>query len=121
MRCEGDANAVVGDRRDVVVVNAWHMGSTRGSDIVSSASYVLWMREDGRVYEMCMCLARRSVVGEWGDWMIGLGLGFTNPVETEGVFDVCLCMGCGSMGGVGGEWLVGLAQGLEVWWGGMSV
>ena len=26
-----------------------------------------------------------SVGGEWGEWMRGLGLGFTNPVGTEGV------------------------------------
>ena len=24
-----------------------------------------------------------------GEWMIGLGLGFTNAVETGGVLDVC--------------------------------
>ena len=37
-----------------------------------------------------------------GEWMIGLGLGFTNPVETGGVLDVCLCFGCSRVGGVGG-------------------
>ena len=26
--------------------------------------------------------------------MIGLGLGFTNPVEIGGVLDVCLYLGC---------------------------
>ena len=40
--------------------------------------------------------------GEGGEWMIELGLGFTNPVVTGGVLDVCLCFGCG---GVGGEWV----------------
>ena len=38
--------------------------------------------------------------------MGGMGLSFTNPVETWGVWDVCLCLGCGGMGGVGGK-LVG--------------
>ena len=48
--------------------------------------------------------------GERGEWMRGLGLGFTNPVRTGGVLDVCLCLGCG---GVGGEW-VGVAW-TRVW------
>ena len=39
---------------------------------------------------MFMCLARGGVGGEWGEWMRGLGLGFTNPVGTGGVLDVCL-------------------------------
>ena len=56
---------------------------------------------------MCMCLARGGVLGEG---VSGLGLGFTNPVRTEGVLDVCLCLGCGGMGGVGGEWVWGLDQ-----------
>ena len=47
---------------------------------------------------MCMCLARGGVGGEW---IIGLGLGFTNPVGTRGVLDVCLCLGCGGVGDVG--------------------
>ena len=46
--------------------------------------------------------------------MRALGLGFTNPVGTEGVLDVCLCLGCGGVG-VGGEWVGGLDQGLEGW------
>ena len=46
-----------------------------------------------------------------GERMRGLGLGFTNPVGTEGVLDVCLCLGCGGMGGVVGEWVGGLDQG----------
>ena len=52
-----------------------------------------------------MCLARDGVGGEY---VRGLGLGFTNPVGTRGVLDVCL--GCG-----GGEYVGGLDQGLE--WG----
>ena len=62
--------------------------------------------------EMCMCLARGGVGGEGGEWSRGLGLGFTNPVETGGVLDVCLRFGSCGVGGVGGEWVVGLYQGL---------
>ena len=40
-----------------------------------------------------------------GEWIRGLGLGFTNPVGIGGVLDMCLCFGCG---GVGGEWVEGL-------------
>ena len=43
-----------------------------------------------------------------GEWMRGLGLGFTNSAGTWGVLDVCLCLGCCGVGGVGG-----LVQGLE--------
>ena len=43
-----------------------------------------------------------------GEWMRGLGFGFTNPVRTGGVLDVCLCCG----GDVGGEWVGGLEQGM---------
>ena len=50
-----------------------------------------------------------------GEWMTGLGLGFTNPVGTGGVLDVCLCFGCDGVGGVCGEWVGGLDQGLEGW------
>ena len=46
-----------------------------------------------------------------GECMRGLGLGFSNPVETGKVLDVCLCFGCG---GVYGECPWGLEQGLEV-------
>ena len=80
------------------VVSAGHVGGTRGSGMMSSAADVLWMsvvrgmRGVGGVCEMCMCLARGDVGGEW---MRGLDLGFTNPVGTGGVLDVCLCFGCG--------------------------
>ena len=40
---------------------------------------------------MCMCLARIGVGGEWGEWMRGLDLGFTNTVGTGGVLDMCMC------------------------------
>ena len=60
-------------------------------------------------YVRCVCvwLGRHGWRG--GEWMRGLGLGFT-----VGVLDVCL--GC-----VGGEWVGGLDQGLEGWGGIMSV
>ena len=62
-----------------------------------------------------MCLARGGVGGEGGEWMRGLGLGFTNPVGTRGVLDVCLCFGCG---GVGGElfcpWNPAIIQGVNL-------
>ena len=58
--CEGDGNA------GVVVVSAGHVGSTRGSGIVSSAVDVLWIsvvRRMGRVGGVCV-LARGGVGGE---------------------------------------------------------
>ena len=58
-----------------------------------------------------MCLARGGVGNEGGEWIrvLGLGLGFTNPV--------CLCLGCGGVGGVGWKWV-----GFRSWsgrWGGV--
>ena len=103
------------------------MDGTHGSGIVSRAADVLWMRVVcgmrgvGGVCEMCMCLARGGVDGDGGDWMRGLGLGFTNLVGTGEVLDVCLCFGCGGVGDIGGEWLGGLDQGLEGWGGVMYV
>ena len=70
---------------------------------------------------MCMCLARGGVGGEEGEWMRGLGLGFTNTVGTGGVLDVCLCFSCGGVGVVCGEWVGGLDKGLEGCGGVMSV
>ena len=46
----------MGDGGGVVVVSVLHVGGTRGSGTVSSASDVLWMRGAGGVCEMCMCL-----------------------------------------------------------------
>ena len=72
------------------MVSAGHVCGTRGSGIVSSAADVLWMnvvpvmRGVGGVCEMCMCLGRGGVGGEEGEWMRGLGLGFTNPVVSVG-------------------------------------
>ena len=37
-----------------------------------------------------------------GEWMRGLGLGFTNSVGRGRVLDVCLCFGCCGVSGVGG-------------------
>ena len=65
----------------MVVVSAWHVGGTRGSGIVSSAADVLWMS------------LVRGMRGVGGEWMRGLGLGFTNPVVTVEVLDVWMC-GC---------------------------
>ena len=57
---------------------------------------------------MCMCLARGGVGGEGGEWIRGLGLDFTNPVETGGVLDVCQCFGCGGVGMGLGPWSGGV-------------
>ena len=65
------------------------------------------MREVGGICEMCMCLARGGVGGEW---MRELSLGFTNPVERGGVLYVYLC--CGSVGSGLGAWV-------QVWKGGV--
>ena len=87
------------------MVSAGHVGGTRGSNIVSSASNVLLMsvvrgmRGVGGVCEFVYVFGSELVDGEW---MRGLGLGFISPVGTWGVLDVCLCFGCG---GVGEEWV----------------
>ena len=68
------------------MVRAGHVCGTSGSGIVSSAADVQWMsvvrgmRVD-RVCEMCM-FGSGGVDGEEGEWMRGLGLGFTNPAGT---------------------------------------
>ena len=51
-----------------------------------------------------------------GEWMRGLGLGFTNPV---GTWVGLVSFVCGGVGG--GKWVRGLDQGLERWGGVMSV
>ena len=40
-----------------------------------------------------------------GEWVTGLGLGFTNFGGTWGEWDMCLCFGCSGVGGVGGGWV----------------
>ena len=113
---KGDGNAGAGEGRGVVVVSAVHeyVGHTRGSGIAFSAADVLGMsvvrgmRGVGGGCEMCMCLARSGVGGEEGEWIRGLGLGFTNPMETGGVLDVCFGCGGVGVGGLGGEWVEGL-------------
>ena len=85
----------------MVAVSACMCG-TRGSGILPSTCDVFEMsvvRGIGGVCDMCMCLARRGVCGDEGEWMRGLGFGFTNPVEPGGVLDVCLCLGCGGVDG----------------------
>ena len=47
-----------------------------------------------------------------GEWVTGLGLGFTNSGGTWGKWDMCLCFGCG---GVGGEWVGGGVVWARVW------
>ena len=57
----------------MVVVSAWHVGSTRGSGIVSSEADVLGMsvvremRGVGGVCDMSMCLVRGGVAVEGGE------------------------------------------------------
>ena len=50
---------------------------------------------------MCMCLAVGGLGGVGGEWVTGLGLGYTHSGGTWGKWG--LCFGCGGVGGVGGE------------------
>ena len=72
-------------------------------------------------YVICVCVWLGAAWVERGEWMRGLGLGFTNPVGTGGVLDVCLCFGCGGLGDGCVECVGGLDQGLDGWGGVMSV
>ena len=78
------------------MVSAGHVGGTRGSGIASSASSVVdecrawderswWSAWDLYVFDS----GRRGSRG--GEWMRGLGLGFSDPVGTGDVLGVCLC------------------------------
>ena len=50
-------------------------------------------------YVRCVCVWLMAVWKVRGEWMIELGLGFTNPVGTGGgLLDVCRCFGCGGVG-----------------------
>ena len=53
--------------------------------------------------DMCMCSARGGVRGIGGEWVTGLGLGFTNSGGTWRKLDMCLCFGCGGVCVVLGE------------------
>ena len=77
------------------MVSAGHVGGTLGSGIVSSAADVLWMSVELVEYVRCVCVWLGAALVERG--VGGLGLGFTNPVETGGVLDVCLCFACGGV------------------------
>ena len=89
-------------------MSAWHeyVSNTRGSGCVSNVADVLGVVPGvisiGGVCEMCMCLARGVIGGEWGEWIRKLSLGFTKPVGTGGVLCVCLYLGCGDVGDAGG-------------------
>ena len=110
--CEGDGIAGVGSGGGVVAVSAY-MGRTRGSGVLASTGDVLEMSVVSGVCGVCgMCLARSGVGGVGGEWVIGLGLDFTNSGGTWGKWDMCLWFGCGGVCGVGGEWVGGLCQGL---------
>ena len=121
--CESDGSAGVGFVGGVVTVSAYISG-TRGSGVLASAGDVLEksvVRGVGGVYDICMCLALGGVGGFGGEWVTGLGLGFTNSGGTWGKCDMCRCFRCGGVGGVGGEGVGGLGQGLGGWGGVMSV
>ena len=57
--------------------------------------------------------------GVEGEWVTGLGLGFSIPRGTWGKWG--LCFGCGGVCGAGREWVGGLGQGLGGWGGFKSV
>ena len=75
-----------------------YMGGARGSGVLAREGDVLEMnvvRGVGGVRDMCMCLARGGVGGVGGEWMTGLGLGFTNSGGYVSVFWLrwCGCVG----------------------------
>ena len=82
-----------------------YMGGTRGSGILYSAGDMLEMsvvRGVCGVGDMCMCLVRGGLGGIGGEWVRGLGLGFTNLGGTGLKWDMCLCFGSSGVGGVVG-------------------
>ena len=104
--CEGDGNTGVGSGGGVIAVRAY-MG---GSGVLSSAGDMLEMGVVRGVCRVCVCVLLGA---GWGEWVTGLGLGFTNSGGTWGKWD--MCFGCGGVGGVGGEWLGGLVECLAGW------
>ena len=64
----------------------------------------------------CVCFWLGVEWEERGEWMRGLGLGYTNPLRTRGVLDVCQCLGCGGVCDVGGAWVGAWPR---VWMGGV--
>ena len=82
--CEGDGNAGVGCGGGVVAVSAY-MGGTRDPGVWASVGDVLEMsvvRGVCGVCDICMCLALGGVGSLGGEWVTGLGLGFTNSGGT---------------------------------------
>ena len=66
----------------------------------------------------CVCVwIGAGVGGVVGEWVRGLGLGFTNHGGTGGKWGMCLCFGCGGVGGVGGS---GWSAWARVWAGGVK-
>ena len=60
----------------------------------------------------CVCVwLGAGIVG--GEWVTGLGLGFTNSGGTWRKCDMCVCFGCGGDGGVGEDWVGGLGCGVK--------
>ena len=57
---------------------------------------VFWLemsvvRDVGGVCDMCMSLARGGVAGVGGEWVTGLGMGFTNS-GGNGENGICVCV-----------------------------
>ena len=67
---------------------------------------------------MCVICVWGGMGGVGSEWVRGLGVGFTNPVGTEGVWDMCLNLGCSGVGGVG---VSGLVHCVGSWGGDLSV
>ena len=73
----------MGSGEGVVAVSAY-MGGTRDSGVLSSAGDVLEMSVVRGVGMYVFGFAWGGVGGFGGEWMRGLGLGFTNPRGTRG-------------------------------------
>ena len=77
-----------------------YMGGTRGLCVLSSVGDVLEISVVIDVGGVCMCLAQGLAEGVEGEWVRGLGLGFTNPGRTGEKWDMCVfCLRwCGRLG-----------------------